>query len=233
MKPSSSKKTGPLRLPREATVLILDDHVLFREGLESLLASEPAFRVVRQPDNDEAPLVFARRAAPNLLLIDVAPGDRARLELVKHLVTELPESRVVILTETYTDESLFDALRSGAQGYILKDAPFATLVSSLRAVLEGDIALSRQMASRLAEEFRRMGRQLIPGTGPLNSLSPREIQVLEHLGRGTSNREIAIALVISEHTVKSHIRNILEKLKLKNRAQAASFARRNSEPPAE
>lgn len=228
MSPMSGKKTSALRDAPAPKVVILDDHVLFREGLQSLLSKEAKFSVVDQPRSDSTAIEQALQSAPDLLLIDVSPDDKAGLEEVKRLVTSLPETKVVILTETYTDVSLFEALRAGAQGYILKDAPFTTLLASLRAVLDGEIALSRQMASRLAEEFRRLGKHLRPGTGPLNSLSLREIEVLERLGKGATNREIAAELVISEHTVKSHVRNILEKLKLKKRAQAADFARRNT-----
>jgi DNA-binding NarL/FixJ family response regulator len=153
--------------------------------------------------------------------------DATGFDALKEIMSRRPESTVVMLTNRDTDEYLFEAFRSGARGYLLKDTPFATVLTALRALRHGEPVLSRAMTSRIVQEFYRSGKQVSPELSALDSLTARELQVLRQLGTGASSRDIATRLVISEHTVKVHVRNILEKLDLKNRSQAANVARRN------
>lgn len=208
-------------------VLIADQHVLFREGLERLLSSEPDFQVIGQASRVHEAIEQAITLKPDLVLMDIGLMDGSGLEALKEIMARRPESTVVILTVTDADEYLFEAFHSGARGYLLKDTPIAKLLTALRALRQGEPILSRTMTSRIIKEFYRSGRTLNLEISALDSLTARELEVLRHIGTGASNRDIASRLVISEHTVKVHVRNILEKLKLKNRSQAASFARRS------
>jgi DNA-binding NarL/FixJ family response regulator len=209
-------------------VLIADRHVLFREGLERLLSGEPDFTVVGQASRRGEAVALAVELQPDLVLLDVELADGSGLEALREIMAQRPASTVVVLTHRDTDETLFAAFRAGASGYLNKDMPFASLLLALRRLRQGEPALSRAMTARIVQEFHRSGRAAAPGGPPLESLTARELQVLRHLGSGASNREIAGRLMISEHTVKVHVRNILEKLGLKNRSQAAHVARRAS-----
>jgi DNA-binding NarL/FixJ family response regulator len=208
-------------------VLIADPDRVFREGLYSLLAKAPEYTVVGQAGTAQEAFSTAVTLKPDLVLMDLAFEDASGWELLDGLIAKLPETNVVILTSQNTDEGLFEAIRRGARGYILKGLPWEKFVLTLRALQQGEVAISRTMATRLVDAFRLLaaasdGREL----HALSMLTAREMDVLGHLGAGASNQEIARRLVISEHTVKVHVRHILAKLKLKNRAQAAGLARR-------
>jgi DNA-binding NarL/FixJ family response regulator len=207
-------------------VLIADRHILFREGLERLLSTEPDFEVVGQASRLGETVEQALRLAPDLVLLDVELADGSGLDALRQIMARRPQSTVVVFTNRDTDEYLFEAFRAGARGYLIKDTPFASLLTALRRLRQGEPVLSRAMTSRIVQEFYRSGRMAAPDGPALESLTARELQVLRHLARGASNREIADRIVISEHTVKVHVRHILEKLELKNRSQAANAARR-------
>ena len=207
------------------TVLIVDQYVLFCEGLERLLASEPDFAVIGSASRLSEAVEKAVRLRPDLVLIDVDLADGSGLDGLREIMAQRPESTVVMLANRASDEALLTAIRCGARGFLLKDMPFATLLAALRALRQGEMALSRAMTSRVVREFCRAPAASLPAIG-LASLTPRERQVLFQLGAGASNREIAARLAISEYTVKAHVRNLLEKLGLKNRSQAAGVARR-------
>lgn len=207
------------------TVLIVDEHVLFREGLERLLSGEPDFQVVGQVGWLREAVDKTAELTPDLVLLDTGLSNGSGLETLRAIMTQRPESNVVMLANEDSNEYLFDALRSGARGYLLKNLPFSKLLTALRSLRNGEPLLSRTMTKRIIEEISRLGQPLNLELSSLQMLTARELEVLRHIGMGGSNRDIAARLVISEHTVKVHVRNILEKLKLKNRSQAASIAR--------
>jgi DNA-binding NarL/FixJ family response regulator len=216
-------------MPNTTTVLIVDEHILFREGLQSLLASEPDFRVIGQASGAREGVDRAINLKPDLVLMDINLPDGSGLEAAAAIVHGLSRTNVVILTFHEPEEYLLEAIRVGAKGFIRKDVPFAKLLAALRAVRNGETAISRHMVNRLADELRRIGRPTDVKLESLAILTARERQILGYLGRGASSRQIAKLLVISEHTVRVHIHNILAKLGLKTRGEAVSFARQHVE----
>jgi two-component system nitrate/nitrite response regulator NarL len=216
----------PVRLKTAMKILIVDDHVLFREGLVSLLASQPDLAVVGEAGLASEAITKTCELEPDLVLIDLHLPDGDGLEAIKTILSKRPQTKVVVLT-IYESEDLFiSAIRNGAVGYLSKKIPLAKLLLSLRAINRGEAALSRTMASRLVVEFQRMGKTSQSEKPDLDMLTPREMEVLELLGSSASNHEIANQLVIAENTVKAHVHNILEKLNFQNRYQAGRFARR-------
>lgn len=208
-------------------VLLADDHHLFREGLANLLDGQPDFEVVGEAADGLEVLVMARQLIPDLILMDITMPGYDGVEATRKIKEELPEIIVVMLTVANDDERLFEAVRSGAQGYLLKTVRAMELVALLRGAVRGEAALRPEMAGRLLEEFRRLGSR-IPTSEPdeTTSLTPREQEVLRLVATGHSNDEIAASLTISVHTVKSHIRNILAKLHVSQRQEAARYAQR-------
>lgn len=212
--------TAPIR------VLLVDDHVLFRKGIVSLLSTERGFEVVGEAANGHEALDKARDLMPDVILMDISMPQMDGLEATRRIKAEIPYVRIVILTVSDGDQNLYDAIKSGAQGYLLKKIEPHALFNTLRGVVQGEASFSRITAMKLLGEFTRLAQQeaapSLPGTG----LSPREKEVLEQITRGKSNKEIASALSIAENTVKNHLKNILEKLHLENRVQAATYALR-------
>lgn len=208
-------------------VLIVDDHVLFREGLVSLLHSQPDIEVVGQAGTVQETLAQVSLVCPDLILMDFSLPDGTGLDATRAILAEHPGIKIVFLTVYETDDKLLAAIRGGARGYLLKNVPIARLLAALRSVEKGEAALSRAMTSRLMEEFARTaGGKPGPPDG-FERLSRREMEVLQAMLSGTSNREIARDLFISENTVKHHIHNILAKLGLENRHQAIRYARQH------
>jgi DNA-binding NarL/FixJ family response regulator len=206
-------------------VLLADDHTLFRRGVASLLAAEKDFEVVGEAGDGRQALEMARELMPDLILMDISMPVMDGLEATRRIKAAIPYVRIVILTVSDGDRSLFDAVKSGAQGYLLKKIEPQALYGTLRGVIRGEAPMSRAMAGRLLEEFARQARRPAPVASNAE-LTAREKEVLEQLTRGRSNKEIAAALAVAENTVKNHLKNILEKLHLENRVQAATFALR-------
>jgi DNA-binding NarL/FixJ family response regulator len=204
--------------------LLVDDHVLVREGFESLLNSQPDFRVVGQAGSVAEAIVMARQLCPDLILMDFGLPDGTGLDATQAILVEQPEIKIVFLTVHEEDDRLFAAIRSGAKGYLLKNVPVAKLLTFLRGTEQGEAAISPDMASRILAEFSRLEPRHRPDRLETDELTLRELEVLKELASGASNREIADSLVIAENTVKSHVRNILTKLNLKNRREATAFA---------
>lgn len=205
-------------------ILIADDHALFRDSLRSLLEAHD-LEVVGEANDGEAAIKMAWELKPDLVLMDLMMPDMDGLEATRRLVSELPEVKVVILTASEDDADLFEAIKSGAKGYLTKNLESDQFFTLLEGVGRGEPALSAALARKLLEEFARPSNE--KEWNP-DALTEREQDVLELMVTGTtSNRELATALDVSENTIKFHVRNILDKLHLHNRAQVVGYALRN------
>jgi DNA-binding NarL/FixJ family response regulator len=209
-------------------ILVVDDHILFREGLISLLGNQPDFTIAGEAGSARKAIAMALDLKPDVVLMDITLPDGNGLEATRSILLQLPDTKIVMLTIHESDDLMIAAMRAGAKGYLLKDTPVMKVLASLRALIRGEVAISRAMMSRLLDEFTRLSRLPDPEVENLNghNLTPRELEVLDLLGSDASNREIADHLFISENTVKIHVHNVLDKLQLQNRRQAGNFARR-------
>jgi len=208
-------------------VLLADDHSLFREGLAGILNAQPDFEVVGEASDGLEALVKAQELAPGLILMDINMPGCDGLEATQQIKRELSDVTIVMLTVRDEDEKLFQAIRAGAQGYLLKSIRSRKLVTLLRGAMRGEAAITATLAGRILEEFRRQGQQ---PHGVLDNetvaLTMREQDVLSLVAERATDKQIADELYISIHTVKSHMRNILAKLQLSHRHEAALFAMR-------
>ncbi|MFQ5847252.1 MAG: response regulator [Candidatus Methylomirabilales bacterium] len=209
---------GPVR------VLVADDHILFRSGLISLLSAEPGIEVVGEADTGRRTVEKTRELMPDVVLMDVYMPDWDGIETTRHLKAELPYVKIIILTIAEDEKVLFEAVKAGAQGYLLKKIEPQQLFDQIRAVACGEGAIAGHLAARLLKEFARQNKP--DGAHPLQELTGREREVLQLVTQGKTNKEIAGELCIAENTVKNHLKNILEKLHLQNRVQAVAFALR-------
>ncbi|RPJ40563.1 MAG: DNA-binding response regulator [Chloroflexi bacterium] len=208
-------------------ILIVDDHILFREGLTGLLRAQPDMEIVGECGSVHEAVEQALLEKPEVILMDFSLPDGTGLEATQAILADLPATQIIFLTVHDNDERMISAMRAGARGYLLKNLSVNKLLASLRALQRGEAAISRVMMARVLEKFAQSTQQPAAGPSPLVGLTSREIQVLEELADGITNQEIAIRLFISENTVKNHIHNILEKLELHNRREAIEFARKN------
>lgn len=204
-------------------VLLVDDHALFRKGLASMLRDQPDFEVVAEAQDGEEALAKAKELMPDVILMDIYMPGGTGLEATQRIKEALPYVKIVILTVSEEDQNLFSAIKSGAQGYLSKKIEPLELFEMLRGVVKGEAPISRVTAAKILDEFARQVQRR-RDEPPVEHLSRREQQVLELLTKGSTNKEIAAALGISDNTVKNHLRNILDKLHLENRVQAAAFA---------
>lgn len=207
-----------------ARVLLVDDHALFREGLAGIIAAQPDMQVVGEAHDGLEAVVKAREFKPDLILMDVQMPGMDGLEATRQIKQALPEVTIVVLTIRDDDEKLFEALKSGAQGYLMKDIRSQEMLTMVRGALRGEAALSPVLAGRVLGEFRRLGKHGSSGGEDDASLTEREQQVLLEVSNGATDKEIAEALSISLNTVKTHVRNILAKLQVKSRRDAARAA---------
>ena len=205
-------------------ILLVDEHVLLREGLASLLQHQADIKVVGEVGLSDAAVTTAIDLKPDILLIDIAPQVEEGMRIIRTILAHLPTLEVIILTNLNSDEYVIEALRCGAVGFLHKNSSIDHLLSSIRAVERGEAALSRKMMRRVLIEFARQNEPSNGSDNPLAKLTDRELEVLAHLVAGATNRQIAEYLVISENTVKIHVHNIFEKLKLDNRREVAKFA---------
>jgi len=208
-----------------ASILLVDDHELFREGLEAILGAQSDMQIVGVANDGLEALVKARELKPDLILMDVQMPGMDGLEATRRIKQILPETIIVMLTVRNDDEKLFEALKNGAQGYLLKDIRSQEMLTMLRGALRGEAALSPSLAGRVLTEFRRLSRSSRLGDEEDANLTEREQQVLLHVSHGAPDKEIAETLNISLNTVKTHIRNILAKLQVNTRREAAKVAR--------
>jgi DNA-binding NarL/FixJ family response regulator len=208
-------------------VLLVDDQALFREGLETLLSVHKDIQVVGQASNGQEALEVATNAQPDVVLMDVRMPIMDGVRATRLLKKSLPQCKVIVLTTFDDDEYIFDALRTGAVGYLLKDVASAQLVEAIRAAARGESILEPSVAAKVIAEFSRVSR-LVPSAQMeqlVDPLSERELEILAWIARGASNKEIADQLFIAEGTVKNHVTNILGKLGVRDRTQAALKAR--------
>lgn len=214
----SDDTTIPMR------VLLVDDHVLFREALVSLLEAQPDLKVVGQADSMRDAIVLTRNVLPDLVLMNIVLPDGTGAEAIRAILAERPETKIVVLTLSEEDDQLFEAIRAGAIGYLSKHVCVAVLFKTLQGVMRGEAGISGITARRILDEFARLSPTR-SDEGAL--LTSREVEVLRELANGASNQAIAERLVISENTVKNHVRNILLKLHFHSRREAADYARRH------
>jgi DNA-binding NarL/FixJ family response regulator len=207
-------------------VLLVDDHALFRKGIASMLSAQGGFDVVGEAADGLEALDRAREFMPDVILMDIFMPRANGLEATRRIKEALPYVKIVMLTVSEEDQNLFEAIKSGAQGYLLKKIEPQELFAMLKGVVQGDAPISKAMAAKILGEFSRQTRYAAAPPLPGANLSVREKEVLELVTQGKSNKEIASALAIAENTVKNHLKNILEKLHLENRVQAATFALR-------
>ncbi|MBI1793258.1 MAG: response regulator transcription factor [Chloroflexi bacterium] len=209
----------------QVRVLLADDHALFREGLAGIINNQPDMQVVGEANDGLEAFVKAQELKPDLILMDVQMPGMNGIEAVTQIKQVLPEVIIVMLTVRSDDDMLFEALKNGAQGYLLKEIRSQDLLEMLRSALRGEAALSPILAGRVLSEFRRLSKGRIAEKEDDNGLTEREQQVLVRASNGATDKEIAAALNISLNTVKTHIRNILSKLHVRTRREAARAAK--------
>jgi len=206
--------------------LIADDQAMVREGFGALLAAQPGITLAGLAADGAQAVKLARQTKPDVVLMDVRMPVMDGLQATRELLGKSPNGpRVLMLTTFDLDEYVYEALRAGASGFLLKDAPSAELVHAVRVVAAGDALLAPSVTRRLIADFARRPRAGGTGShGPLADLTPRETEVLVLIARGMSNAEISATLVIAEQTTKTHVGRILMKLRLRDRAQAVVLA---------
>ena len=205
-------------------ILLVDDHALFRRGVAALLAARPELEVVGEASDGLEAAARARETVPDAILMDIRMPRCNGLEAVRLIKKEMPHVRIIMLTVSADDRDLFAAIKSGAEGYLLKDMEPQQLYDKLEGMRRGEAPISGALAARILTEFRSPEKAVAPEEVTREGLTQREGEVLELVVTGLNNGEIAGRLGITENTVKIHLRNILEKLHLQNRIQAAVYA---------
>jgi len=207
-------------------ILLVDDQPLFREGLRTLLSVPADFEVVGEAGNGEEAIRLARLLLPSVVLMDLQMPVLDGVAATRRLSAEQPVCRIIVLTTFDDDEMVFDGLRAGAVGYLLKDAPSEKLAEAIRVAARGETFLQPSVAAKVVAEFARLSRKTARIQNSLiEQLSERELEILRLIAQGASNREIAGALFLAEGTIKNHVTNILGKLEVRDRTRAALKAK--------
>src|SRR5512146_2552104 len=203
------------------TVLLVDDHSVVRQGVKAFLDMQPDLTVVGEAASGEEAVKLAEQFVPDVILMDLIMPNMDGVEATRRLKQVSPRSQVVVLTSYHEDEHIFPALKAGALSYVLKDISAEELASAVRKAAQGEAVLHPRVAARVIKELQGR-REEVPN--PFTELSERELEVLKLIADGMSNAEIAANLVLSEKTIKGHVSNILSKLHLVDRTQAAVYA---------
>ena len=210
----------------KARLVLADDHTLFREAVAGIIAEQPDFEVVGEVSDGLEALVMARELKPDLILMDINMPACDGVEATHLIKQEFPDVTILMLTAELDEARLFEAIRAGAQGYLLKDLHALELIEQLRGVMRGEAAIAPALSSRMLERLRQLSQQapMLPHESSAR-LTSREREVISLVARGATDPEVADALHISLNTAKSHMRNILAKLNAENRHEAAREAR--------
>jgi two-component system NarL family response regulator len=213
--PQSLHTSGPIR------VLIADDQPLFRRGLWVMLGTDDNIEVVAEAEDGDEAIRRAVELVPDVVLMDVRMPKVNGIEAARVISQEVPTTKIVMLTVSDEEEDLFEAIKAGAAGYLLKEVSVEEVAEAIQAVVQGQSLITPSMAAKLLTEFQKLSsKQEVPAP----TLTPRELEVLKLVAKGMSNRDIADELFISENTAKNHVRNILEKLHLHSRMEAVIYA---------
>ncbi len=204
-------------------MLVVDDQELFRRGLTMLLGIEPGIEVVGEASDGAEGAQLAISTAPDVVLLDVRMPKQSGIEACLAIKEAAPATKIVMLTVSDEEADLYEAVKSGASGYLLKDSSIEEVAQGIRVVADGQSLISPSMAAKLIDEFKVMSKPE-KTTGPALRLTDRELEVLRLVAKGLSNRDVANTLAISENTVKNHVRNMLEKLQLHSRMEAVVYA---------
>src|SRR2546430_6231974 len=206
-------------------VIIADDQALFRRGLWVVLGTESGIKVVAEAENGEEAVALAQELAPDVVLMDVRMPRINGIDAAPQISMDVPTTKILMLTVSDEEDDLYEAIKAGANGYLLKEISVEEVAEAIRAVAQGQSLISPSMASKLLNEFNALVRRAEEKQQfPAPALTTRELEVLKLVAKGMSNREIADELYISENTVKNHVRNILEKLHLHSRMEAVIYA---------
>lgn len=202
-------------------VIIVDDHAHAREGMRDIIELDPAFEIVAEGRNGKEAIELTEQWMPDLLLMDIQMPDMNGLEATKVIKERFPYVKIILVTVSDDITHLFEALKKGAQGYLLKNLQPSSWHEYIRAIAIDEAPMSKELAFRLLKEFSPKEKEEPAGSSPLTM---REKEILEYVARGQSNRDVAEELNISEYTVKNHLKNILQKLHLENRVQLTRYA---------
>lgn len=205
------------------TILLADDHNVLRQGIAQMLDAQPDMKVVAQADSGSAAVDLARTHQPDIALLDISMPEMDGVEAARLITAELPETGVIILTMYRRDDYVFEAIKAGANGYLLKEVELDELLEAIRAVAQGEAVIDPAIASRVLAEFRRPQKS---EQTPASVLSDRDVDILRLVAQGLSNKEIAGQLFISEKTVRNRLSLVFQQLHLKNRTEAALYALR-------
>jgi len=216
----------------KTTILLVDDHALFRVGMRNILEREPGFEIIGEADDTRGAFDLSVQLSPDIILMDLSLPAPGGIETTQRIKRELPSAGIIVLAVSEDEDALFDAIKAGAAAFILKDVAPDDLVAIIRRVASGEYLINDKVfakpavASRVLKEFRELaiyGQEAAPIFAPL---SPREVEILDNIAQGMTNKQVAYALSISEQTVKNHMSSILRKLSVNDRTQAVVYAMR-------
>lgn len=209
-------------------ILLCDDHQMFRQGLRSILETEPDLRVIGEAATGREAVRYALGTRPDVVVMDIQMPELDGVAATKEILAEMPEARVIVLTMYRQDTYVFEAIKVGARGYLLKDAGANDLIDAIKRVADGETLLNAELAASILAEFHKVKAEPPPEHPEhrLTELTEREAELLRLLAQGASNQEIAAALDVSEKTVRNRLSEIFSKLRLNNRTQAALYALR-------